>query len=82
MVAPIIIGDGVWIASRVTVLPGVFIGDGSVVAAGAVVSRDVAPNTMVAGVPARLVRELEVDTPQRRHRPRSQPPPPRDGRVT
>jgi maltose O-acetyltransferase len=56
--APIHIGDGVWIASRVTVLPGVSIGDGSVVAAGAVVSRDVAPNTLVAGVPARLVRVL------------------------
>jgi acetyltransferase-like isoleucine patch superfamily enzyme len=51
----------VWIASRVTVLPGVSIGDGSVVAAGAVVSRDVAPNTLVAGVPAKFVRALPVD---------------------
>lgn len=59
--APIEIGDGVWIASRVTILPGVSIGRGAVVAAGAVVSRDVAPNTLVAGVPARLVRDLEVD---------------------
>lgn len=64
--APIHIGDGVWIASRVTVLPGVSVGDGSVVAAGAVVSRDVAPNTLVAGVPARFVRVLDEGGPSRR----------------
>jgi maltose O-acetyltransferase len=58
--APIDIGDGAWIASRVTILPGVSIGCGAVVAAGAVVSRDVAPNTLVAGVPARFVRALDV----------------------
>jgi len=53
------IGDGAWIASRVTILPGVSIGAGSVVAAGAVVTRDVPPNTLVAGVPARVVRTLD-----------------------
>jgi maltose O-acetyltransferase len=58
--APIVIGDGVWIASRVTVLPGVSIGKGSVVAAGALVSRDVPPNTLVAGVPARFIRDLPM----------------------
>lgn len=52
------IGDGAWIASHVTVLPGICIGAGSVVAAGAVVARNVPPNTMVAGVPARPVRDL------------------------
>ena len=56
---PITIGDGVWIASRVTVLPGVSIGNGAVVAAGSIVTRDVPPNTLVAGVPARVVRELD-----------------------
>jgi len=55
---PITVGDGAWIGARVTILPGVTIGNGAVVAAGAVVTRDVAPNTLVAGVPARLVREL------------------------
>jgi len=50
--------DGAWIAARVTVLPGVTIGRGSVVAAGAVVTRDVPPNCLVAGVPARVLREL------------------------
>jgi acetyltransferase-like isoleucine patch superfamily enzyme len=58
---PITIGDGVWIASRVTVLPGVSIGKGAVVAAGALVRRDVEPNTLVAGVPARFVRALPVE---------------------
>jgi acetyltransferase-like isoleucine patch superfamily enzyme len=55
------IGDGTWIASRVTVLPNVHIGSGCVVAAGAVVSRDVPANTLVAGVPARVIRSLSVD---------------------
>jgi acetyltransferase-like isoleucine patch superfamily enzyme len=56
--APIVIEDDVWIAVRATVLKGVRIGRGAVVAAGAVVVRDVPPHTLVAGVPARVVREL------------------------
>jgi maltose O-acetyltransferase len=52
------VGDGVWIASRVTVLPGVKIGNGAIVAAGALVARDVPANTLVAGVPARVMRSL------------------------
>jgi maltose O-acetyltransferase len=57
--APIDIGDGVWIGSRATVLPGITIGCGAVVAAGAVVVQDVAPHTLVGGVPARLLKHLE-----------------------
>jgi maltose O-acetyltransferase len=74
MTAPITIGNGVWIASRVTILPGVSIGDGSVIAAGAVVSRDVEPNTLVAGVPARLVRMLSDGVPPRSERWATYPP--------
>jgi maltose O-acetyltransferase len=59
VMAPIVVGDGAWLASRVVVLPGVTVGKGAVVAAGAVVTRDVAPDTLVAGVPARFVRNLE-----------------------
>jgi len=56
--APIRVGAGAWIGARATILPGVVIGAGAVVAAGAVVVRDVAPDTLVAGVPARPIRVL------------------------
>lgn len=55
---PIIIGNDVWIGGNVTVLPGVHIGNNVVVAAGAVVTKDVPDNTLVAGVPARKIRTL------------------------
>lgn len=58
--APIVIGDHVWIGARASILKGVRIGDGAVVAAGAVVTRDVPPRTLVAGVPA-AVRRTEID---------------------
>jgi acetyltransferase-like isoleucine patch superfamily enzyme len=58
--APIRIGDHVWIGLNAVVLKGVTIGDGAVVAAGAVVTGDVLARTLVAGVPARVLRE-EVD---------------------
>lgn len=53
---PVVIEDDVWIGARVMVMPGTTIGQGSVVAAGSVVTRDVEPYSVVAGVPARLVR--------------------------
>ena len=53
--APITIGDRVWIGTRAVVLKGVTIGDGAIVAAGAVVTRDVPPGSIVAGVPAKVV---------------------------
>lgn len=56
--APIRIGRGVWIAAGAMVLQGVTVGDDAVVAAGAVVTKDVPPRTLVAGVPARVIREL------------------------
>ncbi len=58
-VKPIIIGDGAWIGACATILPGVTIGEGAIVAAGATVVKDVAPNTIVGGVPAKLIRSLE-----------------------
>ena len=57
----ITIEDGVWIGARSTILPGVTIGRGAVVAAGAVVTASVEPNTLVGGVPARLIRKYEDD---------------------
>lgn len=55
------IGDFAWIAYRAIVMPGVTIGDGAVVAAGSVVTRDVEPYAIVAGVPARKVGERPTD---------------------
>lgn len=57
--APVTIGDRVWIGTDVTILKGVSIGDDSVIAAGSVVTRDVAANTVAAGVPARPVATVD-----------------------
>lgn len=54
---PVVIGDWVWLSFRSTVLPGVTVGEGAVVAAGAVVTRDVPSFAIVAGSPARVVGE-------------------------
>lgn len=56
--APIVIEDHVWIGSNATILPGVTIGRWSVVAAGAVVTKDVEPFTVVGGVPAKEIRKI------------------------
>lgn len=55
---PIVIEDGCWICACVTITPGVTIGRGSIVAAGSVVTKDVPPDTLVGGVPAKLIRTL------------------------
>lgn len=52
------LGADAWLGSNVTVLPGVTISEGGAVAAGAVVTCDVAPRTVVGGVPAKLIRNL------------------------
>lgn len=56
---PIVIEDDVWLGAQVTVLKGVRIGRGAVVAAGAVVTKDVPPFTLVGGVPARTIRQID-----------------------
>ena len=56
---PIRIEDKVWLGANVTVLPGVTIGEGAIVAAGAVVTKDVAPRTIVGGVPAKFIKKIE-----------------------
>ncbi|MBQ7922064.1 MAG: CatB-related O-acetyltransferase [Clostridia bacterium] len=53
---PVVIGNDVWIGDRVIILPGVHIGDGSIIAAGAVVTRDVPPYAIVGGVPAKVIK--------------------------
>ncbi|MHB1657661.1 MAG: sugar O-acetyltransferase [Burkholderiales bacterium] len=56
---PIVIEKNVWIATGATILGGVTVGENSVVGAGAVVTKDVPPNSFAAGVPAKIVRSLE-----------------------
>ncbi len=60
---PIHIGNDVWLGGNVTILPGVTIGNNVIVAAGAVVTRDVPDNTLVGGVPARKIKDLENNIP-------------------
>lgn len=55
---PIIIGNGCWIGAGVTILPGVNVGEGTIIAAGSVVVKNCAPNSLYAGVPAKKIKEL------------------------
>ena len=57
--APITLGKHVWVGSNATILQGVTIGDNAVVAAGAVVTKDVPANTIVGGVPARVIKRID-----------------------
>lgn len=59
---PVIIGDDVWIGDRVTILPGVQIGRGSIIAAGAVVTHDVPEYSIVGGVPAKIIKSRLTDS--------------------
>jgi maltose O-acetyltransferase len=58
----VVVESGAWLGANVTILPGITVGSGAVVAAGAVVTGDVAANTVVAGVPAQVVRRLDQPT--------------------
>ncbi|MCF2602166.1 sugar O-acetyltransferase [Parabacteroides distasonis] len=57
--APIVLGKKVWVGSNATILQGVTIGDNAIVAAGAVVTKDVPANTIVGGVPARVIKRID-----------------------
>lgn len=62
--APVVIGDYVFIGPRAIILPGVHIGDGAVVAAGAVVTKDVDKFAIVGGVPAKIIGERNIKDPK------------------
>lgn len=62
--SPVRIGDRVWIGEGVTVLPGVSIGDGAVIGANAVVTRDIPPNSLALGIPAKVVKRYDPDLNQ------------------
>ncbi|OQX59322.1 MAG: transferase [Helicobacteraceae bacterium 4484_230] len=57
----IVVGNDVWIGAGVIIVQGVTIGDGAIVAAGSVVTRSVEPNTIVGGVPAKFIKNVEVE---------------------
>ena len=57
--APVNVGNGVWLGARCTILPGVTIGEGSIVNAGSVVNKNVAPNVRVGGIPAAQLEVLQ-----------------------
>ncbi len=58
---PIKIGKRVWIGIAATILPGVSVGDNSIIGAGAVVTKDVPPNVIAAGNPAKIIKHIEVE---------------------
>jgi acetyltransferase-like isoleucine patch superfamily enzyme len=64
---PTVVGNNVWLGRGVSVMPGVRIGDGSVIAAHAVVTRDIPPDSFAGGVPARVIRKLELPVGWVRH---------------
>ena len=57
--APVKIGNNVWIGAHATILAGVTVGDNAVVAAGAVVTKDVPANAVVGGVPAKIIKTIK-----------------------
>ncbi len=61
LIKPVVIGDDVWIGGNATILPGVHIGNNCVIAAGAVVTHDVPDNSLVGGVPAKVIKTIEND---------------------
>ncbi|UIF28980.1 sugar O-acetyltransferase [Levilactobacillus brevis] len=61
---PVTIGNDVWIGGKVAIMPGVTVGDNVVIAAGAIVTKDVPANVLVGGVPARVIKQLPLDGPQ------------------
>jgi maltose O-acetyltransferase len=63
--APVILERNVWLASRVIVLPGVTIGENSVIGAGSVVTKDIPANVLAAGIPAKVIRSIRDGAPAR-----------------
>lgn len=59
--AKVVIGKNVWVSAHATILPGVTVGDNSVIGAGAVVNKDVPANSIAVGVPAKIIKKIQGD---------------------
>lgn len=59
--SPVVIGKNVWVGSNAVILPGVTIDDGAIIGAGSVVTKDVPANTVVGGVPAKVIKKIEEE---------------------
>jgi acetyltransferase-like isoleucine patch superfamily enzyme len=70
---PVILERNVWLASRVIVLPGVTVGENSVIGAGSVVTKNIPANVLAAGIPARVIRPIRSQGPARQQEP-AEPP--------
>jgi len=70
---PVILEPNVWLASRVIVLPGVTIGENSVIGAGSVVTKDIPANVLAAGIPAKVIRPIRDEAAARRQASAGQP---------
>lgn len=70
---PITIGEDVWLATNVTGLPGITIGDRAVIGAGALVNRDIPADALAVGTPARVLRQLDPDRGERDQLPAEAP---------
>lgn len=55
---PVVIGNDIWVGANAVILPGITIGDHSVIAAGAIVTKDVPPHSLVAGIPAKVIKQI------------------------
>ncbi|MFT4781743.1 MAG: acetyltransferase-like isoleucine patch superfamily enzyme [Pseudohongiellaceae bacterium] len=69
------IGDDVWIGMRVTIMSGVNVGNGSIIAAGSIITKDVPPYSIVAGVPAKIIKKRFTEEQQRIHEKMLKKPP-------
>jgi len=61
LVKPVVLEDNVWIGAGAVILPGITVGEGSIIGAGSVVTRDVLPGSVMVGVPARKLRSVMID---------------------
>lgn len=57
---PVVIGNNVWIGANATILPGVTVNDGAIIGAGSVVTKDIPKNTIAVGVPAKVIKKIDI----------------------